>query len=51
MKRNRGLATWIGAGLGISLALLLNVALAHGADKDAAVTEEFHHSYPLSANG
>jgi DUF4097 and DUF4098 domain-containing protein YvlB len=51
MKRNYRFATWTGAVLGISLAVLLNVALAHGADKDAVVTEEFHHTYALSANG
>ncbi len=48
MERNRRNAT-TGAILGASLALLLNVALAHGAD--TGVTEEFHHTYPLTANG
>jgi DUF4097 and DUF4098 domain-containing protein YvlB len=47
MERNPCIATWTRAILGISLALLLNVVLAHGAD----VTEEFHHTYPLAANG
>lgn len=47
MERNARIATWTGAILGVSLALLLNVALAHGAD----ATEEFHHTYPLAANG
>lgn len=51
MERNYRFATWTGAVLGISLAVLLNVALAHGTDNDAAVTEEFHHTYPLTANG
>jgi DUF4097 and DUF4098 domain-containing protein YvlB len=51
MERNYRRATWTGAALGISLAVLLNVALAHGADNDAAATEEFHHTYALSANG
>jgi len=51
MKRTHRFAIWIGAGLGISLAVLLNVALAHGSDDDAVVTEEFHHTYPLSASG
>ena len=49
MERNPRLSTWIGAGLGIGLAVLLNVALAHGSD--AVVTEEFHHTYPLTASG
>jgi DUF4097 and DUF4098 domain-containing protein YvlB len=52
MERNHRFATWVGAVLGVSLAVLLNVALARGADDDAAaVTEEFHHTYPLSASG
>jgi hypothetical protein len=51
MERNRRFATWIGAVLGISLAALLNVALARGSDNDAVVTEEFHHTYPLTASG
>jgi len=51
MDRIPRFATWTGAILGASLALLLNVALARGADNDAVVTEEFHHTYPLTANG
>jgi len=51
MERNPRFATLTGAILGVSLALLLNVALAHGADNDAVVTEEFHHTYPLTASG
>src|SRR6266550_8493917 len=52
MVRNRQLATWTGTILGIFLALLLNVALAHARDNDDAVMmEEFHHTYPLTANG
>jgi hypothetical protein len=51
MNRKHRSATWIGIVLGISLAALPNVALAHGSDNDAVVTEEFHHTYPLAANG
>src|SRR5438445_941637 len=54
MERNRRCATWTGASLGVSLAVVLNVALAHASDNDndgAVVTEEFHHTYPLTANG
>src|SRR5579862_8561096 len=53
MQRNRRFATWCGAGLGIFLALILNVALAHAFDEDdnAAAREEFHQTYPLTANG
>ena len=51
MERNRRFATWIGVVLGIFLAVLLNVALARGSENDSLVTEEFHHTYPLSASG
>src|SRR5260370_17094255 len=54
MEPNRRFATWTGAILGVSLAVVLNVALAHASDNDndeALVTEEFHHTYPLTANG
>jgi DUF4097 and DUF4098 domain-containing protein YvlB len=51
MERNRRVANWAGAISGIILALLLNAALAHGADRESAVTEQFHKTYPLSASG
>jgi Putative adhesin len=52
MQRNRRLATWTGAILGAFLALLLNSALARAWDNDGpVVTEEFHHTYPLAADG
>jgi DUF4097 and DUF4098 domain-containing protein YvlB len=52
MQRNRRLATWTGAILGAFLALMLNSALAHAWDDDGAVVrEEFHHTYPLAADG
>jgi DUF4097 and DUF4098 domain-containing protein YvlB len=50
MDRSHRFATWIGATLGIFFAVALNVALARAAD-DTGVTEEFHHTYPLTANG
>ena len=49
MERKRWIATWTGTILGIALAVLLNVALAHGAESVAS--EEFHQTYPLAANG
>ncbi len=52
MERNHRVATWMGTLLGIFLALLLNVALAHAREiDDTVVSEEFHQTYPLTANG
>jgi DUF4097 and DUF4098 domain-containing protein YvlB len=52
MQRNRRMATWTGAILGAFLAIMLNSALAHARDNDEGrVSEEFHHTYPLSADG
>jgi DUF4097 and DUF4098 domain-containing protein YvlB len=52
MRRNRRLATWTGAILGAFLAMMLNSALAHAQDDNGGrVTEEFHHTYPLAADG
>jgi Putative adhesin len=48
MEGNRRLATWAGAVLGAALALVVNSVLAHAED---ALREEFHHRYPLSADG
>jgi DUF4097 and DUF4098 domain-containing protein YvlB len=50
MQNKRNLATWLGAVLGIVMALALNATLAHAADNDF-VKEEFHKTYPLTANG
>lgn len=51
MNRNRRIVNWVGALTGAFLALMLNVAVAHGLDDTALVTEEFHQTYPLSAEG
>ena len=52
MQHNRRLATWTGAILGAFLAIMLNTALAHARDDNGArVTEEFHHTYTLAADG
>jgi hypothetical protein len=52
MERNRRFATWTGAILGMFTALLLNAATAHASSSDdEVVTEEFHQTYPLAANG
>ena len=52
MERNRRVATWAGTAAGIALAVVLNVALAHAGDEDSTgLREEFHQTYPLTANG
>jgi DUF4097 and DUF4098 domain-containing protein YvlB len=52
MQRNNRFVTWTGAILGMFMALALNAALAHASDNDeGAVIEEFHQTYPLTANG
>lgn len=50
---SRRFATWAGTVLGVLLALAMNAALAHARDDDddAVVKEEFHQTYPLTANG
>lgn len=50
MQNKRNLATWLGAVLGVVMALALNATFAHAADNDW-VKEEFHQTYPLTANG
>jgi DUF4097 and DUF4098 domain-containing protein YvlB len=50
MKRSNRLSTWLGLVLGSCAALLLNVAIARASD-EPMVMEEFHHTYPLNANG
>jgi len=48
MKPQRSLSTLLGAILGTICALAL---AAHAGDYPGKLTEEFHHSYPLSAGG
>ena len=50
MQNKRNLATWLGAVLGILMALALNATFAH-ADDNGWVKEEFHQTYPLTPNG
>jgi len=51
MKRQRELATWVGAVLGTLCALLLAVAQSHAAENRGQFTEEFHKTYPLATGG
>ena len=51
MKRQRELATWVGAVLGTLCALLLAVAQSHAAENRGQFTEEFHQTYPLATGG
>jgi len=48
MNRQRRIATWMGAILGTFCALLLVSQAQAGTGK---LTEEFHHTYPLTASG
>jgi Putative adhesin len=49
--KERRFSTWTGVVLGALAALVLNAAVARGSDNDAPATEEFHQTYPLTANG
>jgi DUF4097 and DUF4098 domain-containing protein YvlB len=51
MKRQRELATWVGAILGTLCALLFAVAQSHAAENRGQFTEEFHQTYPLAVGG
>lgn len=51
MNRRREFATWLGAGLGTVCALLVLALGAHASEHRGALTEEFHQSYSLAANG
>lgn len=50
MNRYRQSATWLGAVLGTICALLALALAAHASDR-GAMTEEFHQTYPMSADG
>jgi len=50
MRQSRT-ATWTGAVLGAVAALLMFAAVGHASDRQGMVTEEFHQTYPLSADG
>jgi DUF4097 and DUF4098 domain-containing protein YvlB len=50
MNRHRS-ATWLGATLGTTCALLAFALGAHAADQRGAYTEEFHQTYALNADG
>src|SRR5579864_8193345 len=51
MNRNRQSATWLGAVLGTICALFIFALGAHASDRRGALTEEFHQTYPLTADG
>ncbi len=51
MNRHRSSATWLGAVLGTVSALLTLALGAHAADRRGALTEEFHQTYALTADG
>src|SRR6266699_1670583 len=51
MNRYRQTATWLGALLGTVCALLVLTLGAHASDHRGALTEEFHQTYALTADG
>jgi DUF4097 and DUF4098 domain-containing protein YvlB len=55
MNRHRRSATWLGATLGTVCALLVLALGAHASDHSSdhrgALTEEFHQTYPMTADG
>jgi DUF4097 and DUF4098 domain-containing protein YvlB len=51
MNRHRQSATWLGATLGTVCSLLILALGAHASDHRGALTEEFHQTYALTAEG
>ncbi len=51
MNRHRRSATWLGALLGSVCALFLLALGAHASDHRGTLTEEFHQTYALTADG
>jgi hypothetical protein len=51
MNRHRQSASWLGALLGSVCALLVLALGAHASDRRGSVTEEFHQTYPITADG
>src|ERR1700686_5667929 len=51
MNRHRQAATWLGAVLGTVCALLILALGADASDHRGALTEEFHQTYTLTADG
>jgi len=51
MNRRCQSATWLGAILGTICAVLLLALGAHASDHSGALTEEFHQSYAITADG
>jgi DUF4097 and DUF4098 domain-containing protein YvlB len=51
MNRHRQSATWLGAVLGTLCALLILALSAHASDHRGALSEEFHQTYALTADG
>src|SRR6266568_4039027 len=51
MNRYRQPATWLGATLGTVCALLILAFGAHASDHRGALSEEFHQTYALTADG
>ena len=50
MRHHHRSATWLGATLGTLCALLTFALAAHASDR-GSLTEEFHHTYAITADG
>jgi DUF4097 and DUF4098 domain-containing protein YvlB len=51
MNRHRQSPTWAGVAVGTTCALLILVIGAHASDHRGALTEEFHQTYAMTADG
>ena len=51
MNRRPQSATWMGAFLGSVCALFILALGAHASDRRGSLTEEFHQTYPITADG
>lgn len=51
MNRHRQSSTWLGVALGTICAVLVLALGAHASDHRGALTEEFHQTYPMTADG
>lgn len=51
MSRHRQSATWAGVISGLACVLLVLSLGAHASDRRGSLSEEFHHTYPITSDG